>query len=157
MNGARHPVAVGAGAAVCAAAAMAVTTLTTEGLAYASSPSVTGQTYSDASAALRGAGFTPVVATTVGDQKAWPDCLVVNDVQQTVQPPPNSAGSVTNEVLVSLNCYSTEASATSAGYSAASPEGRTLAAAAKEKANEAKAAQEKATAQAKEKAKASPS
>ena len=79
MNGARHPVAIGAGAAVCAAAAMAVTTLTTEGLAYASPPSVTGQTYSDASAALSGAGFTPVVATTVGDQKAWADCLVVND------------------------------------------------------------------------------
>jgi hypothetical protein len=145
MKGARHSVAVGTVAAVCAAAAMAVTTLTTGALAYASPPSVTGKTYSDATTALSGAGFTPVVASTVGDQKAWPDCLVVNAVQQTVQPPPNSSGSTKNEVLVSLNCYSTEASATSAGYSAASPEGKALAAAAKQKADEEKAAAEKAT------------
>jgi len=94
----------------------------------ASLPDVTGKTYSDASTKLSDAGFKPVVATTVGDQKAWPDCLVSNVSEQTVAPPPNSSGSPTNEVLVSLNCYSAEASATGAGYSAASPEGRAIAA-----------------------------
>jgi hypothetical protein len=135
MNGMRHPVAVGAGAAVCAAAAITLTTLTTEELADASTPpSVNGQTYSDASTALTNAGFTPVVASTVGDQKAWPDCLVINVVGRTAPPPENSSGSSTNEAMVSLNCYSTEASAKSPGFSAASPEGQALAAAAKEKA-----------------------
>lgn len=125
------------GAAVCAAAAM---TVITAGPAEASAPpSVEGKTYSDAQAALSGAGFTPVVSTTLGDQKKWPDCLVTNEVERSVPPPEDSSGSTTNEVLVSLNCYSTEASAKSAGYSAASPEGRAIAAAAKQK-----AAQEKA-------------
>lgn len=100
----------------------------------ASLPDVTGQSYSDASSKLSDAGFKPVVSTTVGDQKAWPDCLVSNVTEQTVAPPPNSEGSSTNEVLVSLNCYSAEASAKGAGYSAASPEGRAIAA---EKAKEA--------------------
>lgn len=106
-------------------------------------PSVTGQTYSDASSKLSGAGFKPVVSTTVGDQKEWPDCLVSNVTEQTMPPPPNSAGSPTNEVLVSLNCYSTEASATGAGYSAASPEGKTIAAEKAKDAADAKAAQAK--------------
>lgn len=94
----------------------------------ASPPTVTGQKYSDASAKLSNAGFKPVVSTTLGDQKEWPDCLVTNTTAQTVPPPPNSSGSPVNEVLVSLNCYSAEASATGAGYSAASPEGKQIAA-----------------------------
>lgn len=129
--------AVGAGAALCAVAAM----LGTAGLADASSPpDVSGKTYSDASSALTSAGFTPVVSTTVGDQKSWPDCLVTNVVARTVAPPEDSSGSSTNEALVSLNCYSAEASAKGSGYSAASPEGKAIAAAAKAKADEEKAA-----------------
>jgi hypothetical protein len=112
-----------------AAAATAATAMATAIPAHAASPpSVTGEKYSDASSKLTDAGFKPVVSTTVGDQKAWPDCLVSNVNTQTIAPPENSSGSPVNEVLVSLNCYSTEASATSAGYSAASPEGRELAA-----------------------------
>jgi hypothetical protein len=114
--------------AVCAASTMV---LLGSGVAQAgSAPNVVGQKYSDASSAISGAGYKAVVSTTVGDQKAWPDCLVANQVQRTTPPPPNSSGSATNEVLVSLNCYASEASATTPGYSAASPEGKAIAAAA---------------------------
>jgi hypothetical protein len=96
-----------------------------------SSTDVTGQKYSDAQGVLSGAGLKPVVETTVGDQKAWPDCIVTRTQKRTVQPPPNSSGSQTNEMLVSLNCEATVASATTPGNSAASPEGRAAAASAK--------------------------
>jgi len=142
MSGSRGGAAIGPAAAFCAAAAMS---LATAGLANASSPpNVNGQTYSDASTALSNAGFTPVVSTTVGDQKSWPDCLVINVVGRSVPPPENSSGSSTNQALVSLNCYSAEASAKGSGYSAASPEGKAIAAAAKQKADEEKAAEAKA-------------
>ena len=92
MSGARGGAAIGTAAAFCAAAAMS---LATAGLANASSPpNVNGQTYSDASTALSNAGFTPVVSTTVGDQKSWPDCLVINVVGRSVPPPENSSGVV---------------------------------------------------------------
>ncbi|MGX9790481.1 hypothetical protein [Mycobacterium sp. MMS18-G62] len=98
--------------------------------ATTSPPDVTGQKYSDAQTAISGAGFTPVVSTTVGDQNLWPNCLVTRTQQRTVQPPPNSSGSAVNEVLVSLNCDAGVASTTQAGNSAASPEGKAAAAAA---------------------------
>jgi hypothetical protein len=94
-----------------------------------SPPDETGKKYSDASAAFTQAGFKPVVSTTVGDKVPWPDCLVANAQQRTVSPPPNSSGSATQEVLVSLNCYSTGASAKRPGYSAASPQGKAIASA----------------------------
>ncbi len=56
------------------------------------------------------------------------DCVVVNQVEQTVQPPENSGGSATNEILVSLNCEAGVASATTPGNSLASPVGRKAAA-----------------------------
>jgi hypothetical protein len=121
----RRRLALGAGAALFATGATAL--LGGAVAAAASPPNVTGQKYSDASATLSGAGFTPVVSATVGDQKARPDCLVANQQERTVQPPPNSSGSPKNEVLVSLNCYSAEASAKAPGYSAASPEGKAIA------------------------------
>jgi hypothetical protein len=115
---------------VCAAA-IAALTIAESGVAAAdSSTDVTGQKYSDAESALSGAGMKPVVESTVGDQKAWPDCLVTRTQKRTVQPPPNSSGSQTSEVLVSLNCDAGVASATTPGNSAASPEGRAAAAAA---------------------------
>jgi hypothetical protein len=118
--------AIGTGAMLCAAVAM---TLTAAGPANAGTPpSVNGQKYSDAQTALSGAGFTPVVSTTVGDKLAWSDCLVTNVVSRTVPAVENSSGSATNEALVSLNCYGTEASNKGAGYSAGSPEGASLAA-----------------------------
>ena len=111
------------------AAAGAALALAGSGVAVAgSSPDVTGQKYSDAQSAISGAGFTPVVQSTVGDQLAWPDCVVTRTQQRTVQAPENSSGSSTNQLLVSLNCDAPVASAAAPGNSAASPEGRAAAA-----------------------------
>jgi hypothetical protein len=121
---------LGSRAAVTVSAASTMFLLGSGVAEAASAPSVVGQKFSDASSAISGAGDRAVVSTTVGDQKAWPDCLVANQVQRTVPAPPNSSGSATTEILVSLNCYANEASATTPGYSAASPEGKAIAEAA---------------------------
>ncbi|MEU0496895.1 PASTA domain-containing protein [Mycobacterium sp. NPDC006124] len=119
------------GGAVLAASAASAALCFGAGVAQAgSSPDVVGQKYSDAETAISNAGLKPVVSTTVGDQKAWPDCLVTNTVARTVPPPENSGGSATNQLLVSLNCDDGEASAKTPGFSAASPEGKAAAAAA---------------------------
>ncbi len=93
------------------------------GTAHAS-PTVVGQKYSDASSALSSAGFAPVVSTTVGDQLPWASCVVVHQQDRQAQAPPNSGGSGTKQVLVSLNCDAALASATKAGNSLASLRGR---------------------------------
>jgi len=124
MNGIRP---VRRGSAV--AAALAALAISGTGVAAAATD-VTGQKYSDAHGALSSAGLKPVVETVVGDQKAWPDCVVTRAQKRTVQPPENSGGSATNEMLVSLNCEAGIATATTPGNSAASPEGRAAAAAA---------------------------
>jgi hypothetical protein len=112
--------------------ALSAMVLFSSGVAQAGAPpNVTGEKYSDATSAISGAGLRPVVSTVVGDQKAWPDCLVASQVERTVAPPENSAGSSTDELLVSLNCYSAAATSKSSGYSAASPEAKAIAAAAK--------------------------
>jgi hypothetical protein len=113
------------------AAAFAALGLAGSGVAVADSgPDVTGQKYADAQSALSGAGLTPVVETAVGDQKAWPSCIVTRAQKRTVQPPPDSSGSATNQMLVSLNCEAPIASATAPGNSAASLEGKAAVAAA---------------------------
>lgn len=113
------------------AAAGAALALAGSGVAVAgTSPDVTGQKYSDAQTAITGAGFTAVVQSTVGDQLAWPDCVVTRTQQRTVQPPANSSGSATTQLLVELNCNAGVASATQPGNSAASPEGKAAVAAA---------------------------
>ncbi|KAA0086615.1 hypothetical protein CIW52_01455 [Mycolicibacterium sp. P9-64] len=117
--------------AVLVVSASSAMLLLGSGIAQAGAgPNVVGQKYSDASSAISGAGMRVVVSTVVGDQKSWPDCLVANQVERTVAAPENSSGSSTNEILVSLDCFSS-ASATSPGYSAASPEAKAIAAAAK--------------------------
>jgi hypothetical protein len=117
--------------ASAAAAAGAAAAMAGSGEAVAgSAPDVTGQKYSDAQSAISSAGFKAVVDTTVGDQKAWPDCVVTRTQQRTVQPPANSSGSATTQMLVSLNCDAGVATATTPGYSAASPEGKAAIAAA---------------------------
>jgi len=112
-----------------AAAALAALAISGSGVAAAATD-VTGQKYSDAQSALSSSGLKPVVETVVGDQKAWPDCVVTRAQKRTVQPPENSSGSATDEMLVSLNCDAGIATATTPGNSAASPEGRAAAAAA---------------------------
>jgi hypothetical protein len=96
----------------------------------ASSPSVVGQKYSDAKGALSGAGYSVVVSTTFGDQTNRDDCIVVHQQDRSVPPPENTGASATNQTLVSLNCDAAVASATKAGNSLGSPEGRAAAAAA---------------------------
>jgi hypothetical protein len=118
-------ICVGFSSAIVAAAAAGT------GVAQAaSSPSVVGQKYSDARAALSGAGFTVVVSSTVGDHTAWPDCVVTRQQDQSVPPPENTGSSATNQTLVSLNCDAQVASAKAPGNSLASPEGRAAAASA---------------------------
>jgi hypothetical protein len=95
-----------------------------------SAPDVSGQKYSDASATLTNAGLEAVVSTTVGDRKAWPDCLVTFSQQRDVKPPPNSKAALKHRVLVALNCNAAVASPKAPGYSAASSEGKAIAAAA---------------------------
>ncbi|PXX07235.1 hypothetical protein [Mycolicibacterium moriokaense] len=112
------------------AAAIAVLGLAGSGVAAAATTDVTGQKYSDAQSALSSAGLKPVVEIVVGDRKSWPDCVVTRAQSRTVPPPANSGGSATKEMLVSLNCEASIASATAPGNSAASPEGKAAIAAA---------------------------
>src|ERR1700742_3381845 len=93
-------------------------------------PNVVGQKYSDASSALSSAGLSVVVSTTVGDTVDRSDCIVTRQQGRTVAAPENTSASPTSQVLLSLNCGAPVASATSAGNSLASPEGRAAAAAA---------------------------
>ena len=125
MNCIRPVLGVGA-----AAAGLLALAISASGVAAAAGSDVTGQKYSDAQSALSSAGLKPVVETVVGDQKAWPDCVVTRAQKRTVQPPENSSGSASNEMLVSLNCEAGIATATTPGNSAASPEGKAAAAAA---------------------------
>jgi len=125
MNCVRPVLGVGA-----AAAGFVALAISASGVAAAAGSDVTGQKYSDAQSALSSAGLKPVVQTVVGDQKAWPDCVVTRAQQRKVAPPENSGGSETNEMLVSLNCDAGIATATTPGNSAASPEGKAAAAAA---------------------------
>jgi len=111
-------IAFGIGSAVALSAAA----LITSGTAGAA-PNVVGQKYSDAVGTLTDGGFHPIVATTVGEHLQRPDCVVVNQVSRTRQPPPNSGGGTTNEVLLSLNCGANLARPGVAGFSAGSPEG----------------------------------
>ena len=119
---------LGASATAAAGAALA---LTGSGVAVAGTPpNVTGQKYSAAQTAITGAGFTPVVQSVTGDQVAWPNCVVTRTQQRTKPAPQNSGGSAVTQLLVSLNCDAGVASATTPGYSAASPEGKAAIAAA---------------------------
>jgi hypothetical protein len=103
------------------------------GTAFAgSTPTVTGQKYSDAKSALGGAGSTVVVSTTVGDQFDRNDCVVTRQQTTMVPPPENTAASATKQTALSLNCEAPVASPLHPGSSLASPEGAAAAAAAKQ-------------------------
>ena len=101
--------------------------LTGAGVA-AAMPDVTGMTYDNASSTLSGAGLKPTVASRVGDQKSQGQCVVTNARLESV-PQRGNHPTTGSKVLLAVNCYAVEASATSPGYSAASTEGRAAAAA----------------------------
>ncbi len=133
-------IAFGIGSAVALGAAA----LIASGAASAA-PDVVGEKYGDAVATLSNAGVKPVVSTTVGEHLPRAQCVVVNQVSRTVPPPPNSGGSPSNQVLLSLNCGADVAHPGVAGFSAGSPEGskasKSSAAAAAQAAADASAAQ----------------
>ena len=111
-------------------AAVAATYLGTVVAHAASQPNVVGQKYSDATSQLSTAGLSVVVSTTVGDTVDRSSCIVTRQQSRTEPAPENTSGSPVNQVLLSLNCGAPVASATSAGNSLASPEGRAAAASA---------------------------
>jgi len=116
-------------------ASIAITSVAAVGLGSivaqaASQPNVVGQKYSDATSQLSAAGLSVVVSTTVGDTLSRPNCIVTRQQSRTESAPENTSGSPVSQVLLSLNCGAQVASATSAGNSLASPEGRAAAAAA---------------------------
>jgi hypothetical protein len=82
-----------------------------------------GQTYGDAVGAITDAGKKVVISSRSGNAPAGDNCLVTHS-----ESAPWRKGTyfseVTNTVLLDLNCNAKVASATQAGNSAASPEGR---------------------------------
>jgi hypothetical protein len=107
---------------VVTAAGAAVAVSLGSGIASAS-PSVWGKTYAEAAAALKNAGFTPVVAVKVGDRLAQYDRLVTGQVDESTPTFGNKKYAINHAktVLLTLNCYPTPASPTEPGYSAADP------------------------------------
>jgi hypothetical protein len=106
-------VVVGAGALAAGAASL---TLMSTGVAGAA-PDVSGQTFSEAQAALKEAGYTAVVSTAVGDTVAQGDCTVVRE--STTRASAFVGGDVTApastpKVLLSLDC-STKPKSSSGG------------------------------------------
>jgi hypothetical protein len=121
---ARHVVSASVGVAVMAASVVVALLESPLASATSTAPDVTGKKYSDAQSAASAAGYSPVVVTTFGDQRAWSDCLVTRTQKRTAAPPANSSGSPAKQLLISLNCDADVASPTKAGNSAGSPEGR---------------------------------
>ncbi|MBS1691936.1 MAG: hypothetical protein JST91_06930 [Actinobacteria bacterium] len=120
---------------VAASASMA---LFGSGVAVAA-PDVVGQTYADASSAISDSGGSAVVATTVGGRLPQDECIVTNAWSGSfVRDVGGEFGHSGGEVMLALNCNGDHATATSAGPSVASPEGRE----AKAAADQAKAAEE---------------
>ncbi len=126
---------VGAGAAAAAAACMA---LFGTGVA-AAAPDVVGQTYADASSAIDEAGSTAIVASTVGGRLPQDECIVTNAWDAPFVRDMDFAGEfghADSEVMLALNCNGDHATATNAGPSLGSPEGREAKAAADQAAAE---------------------
>ena len=122
---------VGAGAAAAAAACMA---LFGTGVA-AAAPDVVGQTYADASSAIDEAGSTAIIASTVGGRLPQDECIVTNAWDAPFVRDMDFSGEfghADSEVMLALNCNGDHATATSAGPSLGSPEGREAKAAADE-------------------------
>ena len=85
---------------------------------------IVGQYYKDAKAKINQMGFTPEVATTVGDRKDWDNCMVTSATRASFLD--GSGNKTGNRMLVNLNCYSKYGTYLWPGYSLASPEGRKM-------------------------------
>jgi hypothetical protein len=118
------------GALCVGAAAVAMATL---GTGTAAADDYSGKTYKDAQSALSDASQKGVVAARFGDELSDDDCIVTHS-QKAAWLKGDSFAPVTDTVLLYLNCDAGVASATQAGNSAASPEGRAAIAEAKKEA-----------------------
>jgi hypothetical protein len=101
------------------------------GTGVATADDYAGQTYADASSALNDAKLKGVIATRTGDTLPDDKCIVTHS-QKASWIKGDKFASVTDTVLLYLNCNATVASATTPGNSAGSPEGRAAIAAANE-------------------------
>jgi hypothetical protein len=106
----------------------------------ASADAYAGKTYADAQSALSSAGMKGVIATRSGDSLPDDKCVVTSS-EKAPWIKGDKFAAVSDTVLLNLNCSASVATATQAGNSAASPEGRAAIAAAQQQ-----AAQEQATA-----------
>lgn len=97
-----------------------------------------GKTYADAQSALSGAGMKGVIATRSGDTMPDDECVVTSS-EKAPWIKGDKFATVTDTVLLNLNCSDTVANATHPGNSAASPEGRAAIAAAKQQAAQSQA------------------
>ncbi|GAY15876.1 hypothetical protein MSZK_26020 [Mycobacterium sp. shizuoka-1] len=94
----------------------------TFGTAVAQADDYAGQSYSDASSAISGAGEKAVIATSVGDAVSQADCVVTHS-QKAPWLKGDNFSPVTDTVLLYLNCNAKLATAGKSGNSLASPEG----------------------------------
>ena len=106
MKGVKQLVVVGAAALAAGAASL---TLMSTGVAGAA-PDMSGQTFSEAQAALSKSGYQAIMATTVGGPIPQADCLVTRSEATTASP--FVGGDVTApsgkpKVLLSLDCTKT--------------------------------------------------
>lgn len=113
----------GNGIGVVAAAFLIASTFGA-GVAAASGPDLSGQTYGKAAEQISSWGWKPVIASVVGDQLPTDECIVTsatksNSLDSSGRP---RAGSF----LLHLNCNQALASPGKAGNSAATPEGRKM-------------------------------
>ena len=95
-------VIAGAGAAIGASLPLINT-----GVAGAAPPDVSGDTFSEAQAALKESGYTAVMSTTLGDKLAQGDCKVVRQETTTASAFVGgdvSAPSSNPKVRLSLHC-----------------------------------------------------
>lgn len=111
------------GAIVTTTGALTVLFGTGFDIATAAADDYAGQSYSDATSAISGAGQKSVIASRVGDTVADADCVVTRS-QSAPWIKGDSFTPVTDTVLLYLNCNAKVASAGKPGNSAASPEGR---------------------------------
>ena len=124
-------------AILSAAGALAVTAGLTMifGQGIAAADDYAGQKYSDATSKLSDANLKGVIASRTGDILADSDCIVTSS-EKAPWIKGDDFSPVTDTVLLNLNCNATVASATQAGNSAGSPEGRAAIAAAQQQAQQ---------------------
>ncbi|SBS72251.1 conserved exported hypothetical protein [uncultured Mycobacterium sp.] len=92
------------------------------GIAAASGPNVVGSTYAKAAEKISNWGYTPVIASVVGDQLPTDDCIVTSSAQASNLD--SSGRSRGKQLLVNLNCNAGLAGPGKPGNSLATPEGQ---------------------------------